>query len=74
MSRLPSLTSRDVVAALKRAGFRERRQRGSHLLLHGPDGVAQVIIPVHARELPRGTLKSILSASGLSEDEFLSLL
>jgi len=29
MSRLPSLVPREVIAALKRAGFEERRQRGN---------------------------------------------
>ena len=31
MSKLPSLNARKVVRALKRAGFVEDRQRGSHL-------------------------------------------
>lgn len=65
---------RDVVAALKKAGFKERRQRGSHLLLHNPNRGARVIVPVHTRELPRGTLKSIIAQSGLSVDEFIELL
>jgi len=33
MSKLPPLTARKVVRALKRAGFVEDRQRGSHLIL-----------------------------------------
>ena len=74
MSRLPSLVPREVIAALKRAGFKERRQRGSHLLLYDPNGGARVIVPVHAGELPRGTLKSIIAQSGLSDDEFIALL
>lgn len=37
MTRLPSLTPRQVVAALKKAGFEERRRRGSHLFLWRPD-------------------------------------
>jgi len=32
MSKLPSLTARQVVRALKRAGFVEDRQKGSYLL------------------------------------------
>jgi predicted RNA binding protein YcfA (HicA-like mRNA interferase family) len=33
MAKLPSLTARKVVRALKRAGFVEDRQKGSHLAL-----------------------------------------
>ena len=37
MAKLPSLTARKVVRALKRAGFVEDRQRGSHLMLIHPE-------------------------------------
>lgn len=74
MSRLPSLTSREVIAALKKAGFQEIRQRGSHLHLWSPARERVVTVPVHARELPRGTLKSIIRQSELTEDDFRDLL
>ncbi|HUP23214.1 MAG TPA: type II toxin-antitoxin system HicA family toxin [Thermoanaerobaculia bacterium] len=37
MSRLPSLRARELIAALKRSGFVESHQRGSHLYLYHPD-------------------------------------
>ncbi|MBX3179345.1 MAG: type II toxin-antitoxin system HicA family toxin [Candidatus Hydrogenedentes bacterium] len=74
MSRLPSLTAREVIAALKKAGFKEIRQRGSHLHLWHPVRERLVTVPAHARELPRGTLKSIVRQSDLAEDEFNDLL
>ena len=74
MNRLPTLTPRKVVAALKRAGFAEDRQHGSHLYLwHSVRGVG-VTIPMHARDLPRGTLKAILAQAGLTEDDLRRLL
>ncbi len=74
MSRLPSLTPREVVAALKKAGFEERRQRGGHLFLWHPDREAVTTVPMHARDLPRGTLKAIITQAGLTEGEFLALI
>jgi predicted RNA binding protein YcfA (HicA-like mRNA interferase family) len=36
MSKLPVVTARQVVSALKKVGFVERRQRGSHLRMFNP--------------------------------------
>ena len=74
MSRLPALTPREVVAALKKAGFEERRQRGSHLILWHPGRKVIVTVPIHARDLPRGTVNAIVRQSSLTEDEFIHLL
>jgi len=74
MSRLPAITSREAVAALKKAGFEERRQRGSHLYLWHPERQVLVTVPMHARDLPRGTLRAIIRDSGLTEKEFCALV
>ena len=74
MSRLPSLTPREVVSALKKAGFQERRQRGSHLILWRPELERVVTVPMHARDLPRGTLMTIIRQAGLTEEEFRTYL
>lgn len=47
MPRLPSLTARKVVRALKRAGFVEDRHKGSHLILIQPETRARTVVPVH---------------------------
>jgi predicted RNA binding protein YcfA (HicA-like mRNA interferase family) len=46
MSTFPSLTARQVVGALKRAGFVEDRQRGSHLILIHPETKSRTVVPV----------------------------
>jgi predicted RNA binding protein YcfA (HicA-like mRNA interferase family) len=33
-----------------------------------------VVVPVHARDLAKGTLNAIIEASGVSREEFLKLL
>ncbi|MGD0282424.1 MAG: type II toxin-antitoxin system HicA family toxin, partial [Dissulfurispiraceae bacterium] len=60
MSRLPSLTGKQVIAALKKAGFVTERQKGSHAFLRHPDGRATVV-PAHTAEtIGPGLLSKIL--------------
>lgn len=75
MTRLPVLSGRDVIKALHKAGFEVVGQKGSHIRMkrRRPDRVRIVIVPDH-KEIPRGTLGSILRQAGLSKQEFLSLL
>lgn len=73
MSRLPRVSGRRCVAALERAGFTVRRQRGSHIVLRRADPFAQVVVPDHS-ELDRGTLRAILRQADLPVDRFVELL
>jgi predicted RNA binding protein YcfA (HicA-like mRNA interferase family) len=75
MARIPALRAREVIRALKQAGFVEDRQKGSHLVMRHPVTKAITVIPVHAgKTLKRPLVHSILSDAQLSEDEFLKLL
>jgi predicted RNA binding protein YcfA (HicA-like mRNA interferase family) len=70
------LLGKDVVRALRRAGFELRHVRGSHhVLTHaGPPG-KMVSVPVHAgRNVPPGTLSAILEEADLSVEDFIALL
>ena len=74
MSVLPrGLSYRRVVAALKRAGFSVRRQKGSHIVMRRDQPFAQVVVPAH-KSIDTGTLGSILAGAGLTVDEFVELL
>jgi predicted RNA binding protein YcfA (HicA-like mRNA interferase family) len=74
MSRLPTLTPREVIAALQRAGFEILRQTGSHVHLRHPVTRRRTLVAVHARDLHRDVLKEILKQAGLTEEELPSLL
>jgi predicted RNA binding protein YcfA (HicA-like mRNA interferase family) len=75
MSRLPSLTARKVIRALKRVGFVEDRQRGSRLDLIQPETKARTVAPVHpGRTIKERLLRAIVRDANLSVDEFLELL
>lgn len=72
---LPALKPKDVLRALKRAGFFIHHTSGSHHVLKHPDKPAlRVTLPFHNRDLKRKTLISIIEQSGSSVEAFLGLL
>jgi len=73
VTKLPRVSGRDCVDALKRAGFRVRRQSVSHIVMRRDEPFAQVVVPDH-KELDRGTLRGILRQADLSIDDFVERL
>jgi predicted RNA binding protein YcfA (HicA-like mRNA interferase family) len=71
LSKLPLLSWREVVKALRKAGFQVERQKGSHLILTKNELI--VPVPKH-KQLKRGLLMAIIEEAGLTKDEFLNLL
>ena len=75
MAKLPSLSARQVVRALKRAGFIEDRQKGSHLILIHPGRKARTVVPVHpGRTIKETLLRAIIRDANLGVEEFTELL
>lgn len=75
MTRLPMVNARKVIAALKRAGFEEVRQRGGHLYLWHSTRQLQTCVPTHGGDdLGRSLVRAILQQARLSEDEFREML
>lgn len=74
--RLPDANARQVLAALRRAGFVVNRVAGSHYVLtHPADQARTVTVPFHgARSLKPGTLRNIIRQARLTVDEFRALL
>lgn len=74
--RLPTVSGRDVVRALERAGFLVDRVVGSHHVMIDPqDSRRTVSVPVHGScELKRGTLRSIIRQAGFCVEEFRGFL
>jgi predicted RNA binding protein YcfA (HicA-like mRNA interferase family) len=74
MSKLPSLTGKEVIAALGKAGFEVIRVRGSHHILVHSDG-RRTVVPVHAGEtIGTGLMTQILRDCQLDREEFRNLL
>jgi predicted RNA binding protein YcfA (HicA-like mRNA interferase family) len=76
MKNLPALTSRKVIKALKKAGFIEDRQKGSHLILINLQTNKRTVVPVHSsKTIKKPLLQSIIeNDAGLTVEEFLKLL
>jgi predicted RNA binding protein YcfA (HicA-like mRNA interferase family) len=75
MTALPAVRPEAVIRALERAGFVVERVKGSHHALKHPDKPRlHVTVAFHKREVPRGTLRSIIKQAGLTTDEFMKLL
>ena len=53
-----------------RGGWQIARQRGSHIILVKEGSMATLSVPDH-REVAKGTLRSLIRASGMSVEEFL---
>ena len=74
MTRIPrSLPYGRVIAALEKAGFSVRRQKGSHIVMRRNEPFAQVVVPAH-KSIDTGTLDSIIEGANLTVEEFVALL
>lgn len=73
-SRLPALRPAEVVRTLEKAGWYVHRQKGSHLVMYKAGSSNLLVIPIHNRDLPKGTLHSIVRDAGLTIEEFNELL
>ncbi len=69
---LPVISGRECIAALMKLGYREARQKGSHVRLVC-QGRSPVTVPLHDT-LDRGTLRNIIRTVNIKVDEFLKLL
>ncbi len=67
MPKLPRLTPRRIIAVLKRHGFELDHTTGSHYVFYHPRSRRRVTVAYHAKDLPLGTLRSILKEAGISE-------
>ena len=77
MPKLPIVSSKEIIRVLQKAGFEyaPKRGKGSHLAFvkKDKDRTRLVIVP-DKKEIPKGTLLSILEQAGLSKEEFVKLL
>jgi len=75
MTKVPSLSYQQVIAALRRDGWVVVRQRGGHIRLQKqlPSGTLKVTVPAH-RPIKRSTLAHILKQARIQVDDFVGLL
>ena len=74
MSKLPVITPKKLVKILKNLGFQQDHATGSHFVFYNPKTKKRAVVPYHLKDLPRGTLMSILRESGINRKDFDNLL
>jgi predicted RNA binding protein YcfA (HicA-like mRNA interferase family) len=72
MPKLRPLSAAEVCKILKSNGFVQVRQSGSHIIMRRelPGGDSATVPVPNKREIPKGTLKSIIALSGVDEALF----
>ena len=73
MGRLKPLPFREIKRRLEAAGFAEAGQKGSHVKFARSGETVDTAIVPRRREIPVGTLRSILSQAHISPDEWEDL-
>jgi predicted RNA binding protein YcfA (HicA-like mRNA interferase family) len=64
------VSGKKLCKALERRGWTHTRTEGSHRIFNHPDSRLSVSVPVHGnRDVPIGTLKSIMRDAGLRESD-----
>ncbi|MDQ5857378.1 MAG: type II toxin-antitoxin system HicA family toxin [Acidobacteriota bacterium] len=67
--KLPALSAPRLITILRKHGFREVRQSGSHVVLRHDDG-RRTTVPVHSgRDLGKGLLRKILRDANLEVED-----
>ena len=77
MPKLPQVSGKDVIKALRKHGFSVISQKGSHIKLKKilDSGFSYTVIVPNHKVIKKGTLKNgILKPVNLSIDEFMKLL
>jgi len=67
-------SSKKIIKALSKLGFKIVRKRGSHVVLKHSDG-RLTVVPVHGgEEIGTGLLNKIIKDTGLTKEEFVRLI
>ena len=59
------MTAKEMVKLLKKNGFMEIGQNGSHIKLKNPETERTVIVPYHSKAMKKGLEQAILKQAGL---------
>jgi predicted RNA binding protein YcfA (HicA-like mRNA interferase family) len=74
MPKLPAVRPRAVINFLESRGFILDHISGSHHIFYHPVLKRRAVVPKHNRDLPPGTLLSLLREAGFCKAEFIDFL
>jgi predicted RNA binding protein YcfA (HicA-like mRNA interferase family) len=74
MPKLPLVSPQNLAKALEKAGFILERTTGSHSIYYHPQTRKKAVVPIHNKDVPKGTLCKLLKEAGISKEELADLL
>ena len=74
MSKLPAVKPREVAKFLEHNGFVLDHVSGSHFIYYHARSKRRAVVPRHNRDIPKGTLLSLLKEAGFNRGELLDFL
>ncbi len=69
MPKIPSYSPKQLLKILKKKGFEIDHVTGSHYILYHSITKQRVTLPYHTKDLPKGTLFSILRQAEISKED-----
>jgi predicted RNA binding protein YcfA (HicA-like mRNA interferase family) len=74
MPKLPSIRARQIIRFLLSNGFLLDHVSGSHCIFYHPETRRRAVVPKHHRDIPKGTLVSLLREAGFTREDILEFL
>ncbi len=69
MPKIPVFTSKKLIRILKKLDFQLDHTTGSHFVFYHPGTKKRAVVPYRIKDLPKGTLMSILREAGISKKD-----
>jgi predicted RNA binding protein YcfA (HicA-like mRNA interferase family) len=63
------LSARRLIKILEENGFLLKRTRGSHHIFYHPESHLTVPVPIHGKDLKKGTFLGILKEAGIDKNQ-----
>jgi len=74
MPKLPAVRPRQISRFLEGNGFVLDHASGSHFIYYNPISRRRAVVPQHNRDVPKGTLISLLREAGFTREELIEFL
>jgi len=71
--KLPSLKSRSLIKVLKKLGYFEIRQTGSHKIFYHPVKKKIIPVPMHNKDLKKGLVRAIIRELEITQKDFFKI-
>ncbi len=74
MPKLPAVKPRQISRFLEQNGFMLDHTSGSHFIFYNPVSRRRAVVPRHNRDVPKGTLMSLLREAGFTREKLIDFL